>query len=117
MDQGSRPTPRYAQASPQAGLGFTAAASGGKGFSLRAHTWASTQATGAKLWVASWGANDGSLTEPDLGGAYPDWAVQQYTSRGSVGGVTTDLDYAKAGAFDPAGGGGGTSKLPKTTGC
>ncbi|MGH3382637.1 MAG: GH25 family lysozyme [Actinoallomurus sp.] len=83
--------------------------------SLRAHTWASTQATGAKLWVASWGANDGSRTEPNLGGAYPDWAVQQYTSRGSVGGVTADLDYAKAGAFDPVGGGGGTSKLPKTT--
>jgi GH25 family lysozyme M1 (1,4-beta-N-acetylmuramidase) len=87
--------------------------------SLRAHTWASTQATGAKLWVASWGANDGTRTDPDLGGAYPDWAVQQYTSRGSVGGVTTDLDYAKAGAFDPVGsgggGGGGGTKLPKTT--
>ena len=84
--------------------------------SLRAHTWAGTQATGAKLWVASWGANDGSRTEPNLGGAYPDWAVQQYTSRGSVGGVTTDLDYAKAGAFDPVnGGGGGGGGLPKTT--
>ncbi len=85
--------------------------------SLRAHTWASTQATGAKLWVASWGANDGSRSEPNLGGAYPDWAVQQYTSRGSVGGVTTDLDYAKANAFDPVsgGGGGGGGGLPKTT--
>ncbi|MGW4235130.1 glycoside hydrolase family 25 protein, partial [Streptomyces sp. NPDC004980] len=69
---------------------------------LRAGTWSRTVAAGAHLWAASWGANDGTWPgPPDLGGSYPDWAVHQYTSVGSVGGVTpVDLNLARPGAFD-----------------
>jgi GH25 family lysozyme M1 (1,4-beta-N-acetylmuramidase) len=82
---------------------------------LRSGTWPRTIATGTKLWVASWGANDGSYPgEPDLGGAYPAWSAHQYTSNGSVGGVRVDLNVARPDAFDvvtPGEPGG----LPKTT--
>lgn len=82
---------------------------------LRAGSWSRTIATGTKLWVASWGANDGSYPgEPDIGSAYPAWSAHQYTSNGRVGGTRVDLDVARPDAFDvvapgtPAG-------LPKTT--
>jgi peptidoglycan hydrolase-like protein with peptidoglycan-binding domain len=86
---------------------------------LRAGTWTRTIATGAKLWVSVYGANNGGYPgAPDLGGKYPDWAAHQYTSVGSVGGVgSVDLDVAKPGAFDLVDGGGTTppTGLPKTT--
>jgi lysozyme len=88
---------------------------------LRAGTWPRTIATGAKLWVASWGANNGSYPgEPNLGGAYPTWSVHQYTSAGSTGGsARVDLDAARPAAFDVVDGGPTdpppTHPLPKTT--
>ncbi len=90
---------------------------------LRAGTWAGTIATGARLWAASYGTNDGTLQgDPELGGAYPDWAVHQYTSVGSVGGsAAVDHNVARGTAFDlvapgsGGGGGGSTGGLPKTT--
>lgn len=87
---------------------------------LRGGTWSRTIATGTKLWVASWGANDGGYPgEPDLGGAYPAWSVHQYTSAGSTGGIgAVDLDAAKPDAFDVVDGGPTDpppTGLPKTT--
>lgn len=85
---------------------------------LRSQAWPATIATGTKLWVASWGANDGTYPgEPDIGSAYPAWSVHQYTSNGSIGGVRTDLDVAKADAFDIVTPGDPVppAKLPKTT--
>ncbi|WP_459711265.1 GH25 family lysozyme [Actinophytocola sp. KF-1] len=82
---------------------------------LRSGSWPRTIATGAKLWVASWGANDGSYPgEPDLGGAYPSWSAHQYTSNGAVNGVRVDLNVARPGAFDPVTPG-EPPGLPKTT--
>lgn len=79
---------------------------------LRSGTWSATVATGAKLWVASYGANDGTYPgAPSIGTAYPSWAVHQYTSKGSVGGVTVDRDRALASAF----GTGGTTPSPTPT--
>jgi GH25 family lysozyme M1 (1,4-beta-N-acetylmuramidase) len=90
---------------------------------LRTHTpWTSTIATGAKLWVAVYGANNGTYTgPPDIGSAYPSYAVHQYTSKAALYGVKElDLDRASASAF--TGGSGGTTPpppaptaLPKTT--
>lgn len=82
---------------------------------LRSRSWTRTIATGTKLWVASWGANNGSYPgEPNLGGAYPDWSAHQYTSSGSVGGTRVDLNVARQDAFQIVTPGGPT-KLPKTT--
>ncbi|OLF08367.1 muraminidase [Actinophytocola xinjiangensis] len=82
---------------------------------LRAGSWPRTIATGAKLWVASWGANNGSYPgEPNLGGAYPGWSAHQYTSQGTVGGLRVDLNVARPGAFDVVTPG-EPAKLPKTT--
>ncbi|WP_405697612.1 GH25 family lysozyme [Streptomyces sp. NBC_01185] len=87
---------------------------------LRSGSWDRTIAAGAHLWAASWGSNDGTWPgAPDLGGRYPDWAVHQYASVGSVAGTSpVDLDRARSWAFDftkptdpPPGGGG----LPKTS--
>lgn len=84
---------------------------------LRASSWPRTIATGAKLWVASWGANDGNYPgEPNLGGAYPAWSAHQYTSNGTVGGTRVDLNVAKPDAFEVVTPGPGEpGKLPKTT--
>ncbi|MEH1016407.1 glycoside hydrolase family 25 protein [Micromonospora sp. CPCC 206060] len=69
---------------------------------LRAGTWLRTIAAGVKLWVAMWGANNGSYPgEPNLGGAYPTWSAHQYTSSGSTGGIArVDLNVAKPEAFE-----------------
>lgn len=89
---------------------------------LRANSWTATIATGAKLWVASYGSNTGSYPgAPDIGTAYPSWSVHQYTSNGAVGGLSAvDRDRAVSTAFDPIGSGsgtvaGGSTGLPKTT--
>ncbi|MFG3714341.1 GH25 family lysozyme [Micromonospora sp. NPDC047730] len=68
---------------------------------LRSGTWPRTIAAGVKLWVASWGANNGSYPgEPNLGGAYPTWSAHQYSSSGSTGGIASvDLNVAKPSAF------------------
>ncbi|MFG3702853.1 glycoside hydrolase family 25 protein, partial [Micromonospora sp. NPDC047620] len=69
---------------------------------LRSGTWPRTIAAGVKLWVASWGANNGSYPgEPNLGGAYPTWSAHQYSSSGSTGGIASvDLNVAKPNAFE-----------------
>ncbi|MEU9508416.1 glycoside hydrolase family 25 protein [Micromonospora sp. NPDC048170] len=74
---------------------------------LRSGTWPRTIAAGVKLWVASWGANNGNYPgEPNLGGAYPTWGAHQYTSSGSTGGIArVDLNVAKPGAFEIVTGG------------
>ncbi|MBV9821206.1 MAG: glycoside hydrolase family 25 protein [Actinobacteria bacterium] len=89
---------------------------------LRAASWTATIATGAKLWVASYGSNTGSYPgEPNIGTAYPSWSAHQYTSKGAVGGLSAvDRDRAVPSAFDLVGSGGGTGTggstgLPKTT--
>ncbi|MBB4905850.1 GH25 family lysozyme [Actinophytocola algeriensis] len=85
---------------------------------LRSGSWPRTIATGTKLWVASWGANDGSYPgDPDLGGAYPSWSAHQYTSNGVVGGMRVDLNVARQDAFDVVTPGDPpeTPPLPKTT--
>ncbi|MFC4131726.1 peptidoglycan-binding protein [Hamadaea flava] len=69
---------------------------------LTSRTWTQTQATGAKLWIADYGAAAGS---PRIGTAYPTWAIHQFSSSGSVKGITVDMNLAKADAF-------GTATLP-----
>lgn len=82
---------------------------------LRAGTWPRTIATGTKLWVASWGANDGNYPgEPNIGTAYPSWSAHQYSSNGTVGGTRVDVNVARADAFDVVTPG-TPPKLPKTT--
>lgn len=85
---------------------------------LRSGSWPRTIATGTKLWVASWGANDGSYPgEPNLGGKYPAWSAHQYTSNGTVGGTRVDVNVARPDAFDVVTPGppGEPPALPKTT--
>ncbi|MEV0650817.1 GH25 family lysozyme [Phytomonospora sp. NPDC050363] len=85
---------------------------------LRSLTWARTIALGVRLWVASWGANDGTYPgEPSLGGAYPSWSAHQYTSMGQIDGYRIDLNVAKPGAFEVVtpGDPGEPGRLPKTT--
>ncbi|GAB2578187.1 GH25 family lysozyme [Microlunatus antarcticus] len=84
--------------------------------------WTSTIATGAKLWVAVYGPNNGTYTgPPDIASAYPSYAVHQYTSKAALYGVKElDRDRASASAFTAAGGGTTTpppttTKLPKTS--
>ncbi len=83
---------------------------------LRSRSWTQTIATGAKLWVASYGRNDGTYPgAPDIGTAYPAWAAHQYTSVGRVGGVyPVDRDRALSTAFEPVTGGPTTPPLPKS---
>ena len=89
---------------------------------LRSRTWPRTIAAGVKLWVASWGANNGTYPgEPNLGGVYPTWSAHQYTSVGSTGGIArVDLNVAKPSAFEivtgtPTDPPPGDTPLPKTT--
>ncbi|CAM3375536.1 GH25 family lysozyme [Stackebrandtia soli] len=88
---------------------------------VRSMDWDATVATGVKLWVAMWGANDGSYPgEPDLGGKFPGWAAHQYTSVGTAGGThPVDLNVAKPDAFEIVPGDGGPppgeDPLPKTS--
>ncbi|MEU3748086.1 MULTISPECIES: GH25 family lysozyme [Streptomyces] len=69
---------------------------------LQSRSWPLTRATGAKLWIADYGAPAGS---PRIGTAYPDWAIHQFSDTGSVKGVAVDLNQAKPDAF-------GTAVLP-----
>jgi len=69
---------------------------------LRARNWAPVEALGTKLIVASYGANNGSYPgAPNLGGRFGGvWAGHQYTSVGTIGGVTIDLNQFQDWAFD-----------------
>jgi GH25 family lysozyme M1 (1,4-beta-N-acetylmuramidase) len=83
---------------------------------LRSGSWPQTIATGTKLWVASWGANDGSYPgEPNIGSAYPSWSAHQFTSNGLVGGMRVDMNVARPDAFDVVTPGDPPAGLPKTT--
>ena len=77
--------------------------------------WTSTIATGARLWVAAYGADDGTYHgPPDIGSAYPSYAVHQYTSKAALYGVPKlDRDRASASAF--TGGGAVSSPSPSPT--
>jgi peptidoglycan hydrolase-like protein with peptidoglycan-binding domain len=66
---------------------------------LTGRTWPATQATGAKLWIADYGAPMGS---PRIGSAYPTWAIHQFSSSGSIKGIAVDLNQAKPDAFGSA---------------
>jgi GH25 family lysozyme M1 (1,4-beta-N-acetylmuramidase) len=77
--------------------------------------WTSTIATGAKLWVASYGPDNGSYAgPPDIASAYPAYAVHQYTSKAALYGVPKlDRDRAFPSAF--TGGGSSASPTPAPT--
>ncbi|MEV1143103.1 GH25 family lysozyme [Micromonospora sp. NPDC049799] len=66
---------------------------------LRSRTWPLTQATGAKLWIAHYDVPPGS---PNIGTAYPTWAIHQFSASGSVKGVAIDMNVAKPDAFGSA---------------
>ncbi|WP_314615411.1 GH25 family lysozyme [Streptomyces stackebrandtii] len=66
---------------------------------LTSRSWPQTRATGAKLWIADYGAPAGS---PRIGTAYPDWAIHQFSDAGSVKGVAVDLNRARPDAFGSA---------------
>ncbi|MFE0650015.1 peptidoglycan-binding protein [Streptomyces sp. NPDC059534] len=66
---------------------------------LTSRGWPLTRATGAKLWIADYGAAAGS---PRIGTAYPDWAIHQFSDTGSVKGVAVDLNQARPDAFGAA---------------
>lgn len=57
-------------------------------------TWATTQATGSKLWIADPDHAAGSPQFPN----YSDWAIHQYGVR-ALGGIQTDVNMAKLSAF------------------
>lgn len=62
----------------------------------------SAVAAKTRLWVASWGANNG--TKPVSQPSYKywnTWSIWQYTSKGKISGINgnVDLDYAKADAW------------------
>lgn len=61
---------------------------------FRAHSWPATAALHPRIWVASYGPNDGTRTAPDIGASFPAWHVHQYTSNGRVGGFTVDRNYS-----------------------
>jgi GH25 family lysozyme M1 (1,4-beta-N-acetylmuramidase) len=61
---------------------------------LRTNSWPLTIATGARLWVASWGADDGTRTDPDIGTEWPRWYIQQYWDKGPVAGYLVDRNYS-----------------------
>ncbi|WP_230686694.1 GH25 family lysozyme [Catellatospora vulcania] len=69
---------------------------------LISRTWTQTQATGAKLWIAHYDVAPGS---PNIGTAYPTWAIHQFSSSGTVKGIRVDTNVAKPDAF-------GTAVLP-----
>lgn len=61
---------------------------------FRTHAWPATKKLGIRIWVASYGANDGTRTAPIIGTAFPAWHVHQYTSYGHIGGYTVDRNYS-----------------------
>ncbi|MBV1851319.1 GH25 family lysozyme [Catellatospora tritici] len=66
---------------------------------LTSRSWPQTQATGAKLWIADYNSAAGS---PQIGSAYPTWAIHQFSSSGTIKGIRVDLNQAKADAFGSA---------------
>lgn len=66
-------------------------------YDTRSQNYPKTNALGIRLWVASYGKDDGSRVEPDLGGKFPKYDVHQYTSNGKVGGYIVDLDFSPLG--------------------
>lgn len=63
-------------------------------YDTRSQDYPKTNALGIRLWVASYGKDDGTRVEPDLGGKFLTYDVQQYTSNGKVGGYIVDLNYS-----------------------
>lgn len=64
----------------------------------REHDWSGLVKRGVHLYVASYGANDGSVPSGQpLISCWPTWDIWQYTSLGTIGGIDgkIDLDYAK----------------------
>lgn len=61
-----------------------------------AGTWAATRALGCRLWVARYGANDGTMpaTGPGSVGAWGSWVGWQYTSLGRLPGVPGPVDLS-----------------------
>lgn len=67
-------------------------------YELRQHDYPKTRAIGINSpWVASYGQNNGTRTEPDLGGKFPSYVAHQYTSNGKAGKYTVDLSYSPLG--------------------
>lgn len=64
----------------------------------REHDWSGLVQRGVHLYVASYGANTGSVPSGQpLIECWPTWDIWQYTSVGTIGGVggKIDLDYAR----------------------
>lgn len=59
--------------------------------------WKPLENAGVELWVANYGSNDGTRSNPiPSTGSWSGWAVHQYTDKGSVAGIPggVDLNYA-----------------------
>lgn len=64
--------------------------------------WRPLERSGVKLWLANYGRDDGTLSNPNPGvGTWSSWAIHQYTQRGTVPGVSggIDLNRARENAF------------------
>ena len=64
--------------------------------------WKPLEREGVGLWLANYGADNGSLTSPNPGtGTWSTWAVHQYTQQGRLAGYNgpLDLNRAKAGVL------------------
>ncbi|MBF4462665.1 MULTISPECIES: GH25 family lysozyme [unclassified Rathayibacter] len=63
---------------------------------LIANTWTQTKAVGSKLWIAHYT----TPASPNIGSAFPSWAIHQYSSSASINGIPVDVNIARASAFD-----------------
>ena len=63
---------------------------------LVSNSWTQTKALGAKLWVAHYT----SAGNPNIGTAFPSWAIHQYSSSANIAGIPVDVNVATLSAFD-----------------
>ena len=60
--------------------------------SLTHQDWSQVIAVGCRLWVAQYGANDGTPGTQPSSGAWPSWSMWQYSSSGTVPGIAGRVD-------------------------
>lgn len=82
----------------------------------RAENWSPVVNMGIKLWVASYGANNGSMGTPPSVGWWPGWSMWQYTSAKSIPGIAGNVDTnTEAGGLASLGPGTPISSVPSPT--